>query len=151
MDPVHSNKATVSTLVEAPLGLVWTCWNEPEHIKQWYFASEDWHAPAADNDLQVGGRLKIRMEARDGSYGFDFEGTYADVIEQKRIHFVIADGRTVQVTFEPHDDAVRVTEVFELDSSHSPELQQQGWQSILDNFKRYTEALNRNSTHVETH
>ena len=131
---------TVQQVVHAPLEKVWNCWTRPEHITQWNHASPEWHSPRAENDLQAGGRFNFRMEARDGSMGFDFGGTYDAVTPQKQIAYTIADGRKVTVQFEPDGNGIRVTEQFEAEGTHSLEMQQAGWQAILDNFKAYTEA-----------
>lgn len=140
-----SEPITVKTFVNAPASTVWSAWNEPRHIINWYFASDDWHAPHAENDLTKDGNLKIRMEAKDGSSGFDFTGTYEEIEPRKFIAYKIADGRKVSVKFEDTGEGVNVTETFEAENVHSRELQQSGWQAILDNFKSYTESLVSNS------
>ncbi len=119
---------------------VWACWTEPAHLMQWNTASPDWHTPRATNDLREGGTFTARMEAKDGSMGFDFGGTYSKVTEHEEIAYTMGDSRTVHVLFAQEDDGVRVTETFEAESENPPERQRQGWQSILDSFKRYTEA-----------
>lgn len=134
-------KIAVEAVVKAPLGLVWSAWTEPAHITEWNAASDDWCSPRAENDLRVGGKFTARMEAKDGSAGFDFEGTYSLVEEGKRIEYVMADGRTVQISFVEEGDGVRITETFDTENENSAELQRAGWQSILDNFKKYTESL----------
>ena len=120
---------------------VWACWVQPEHITQWNQASADWHSPSAENDLRVGGQFCFRMEARDGSMGFDFRGTYQEVVPQERIVYTIEDGRKVDIRFTQEADQVRVVEMFEPENEHDPELQQAGWQAILDHFAQYTAAL----------
>lgn len=133
---------TISTLVAAPVQKVWNCWNEPEHIINWNQASPDWHAPSATNDLRPGGQLNCRMEAKDGSMGFDFIGEYTLVEAPNRLeYFMPGDGRKVQVSFESKGEETLVTESFEAEQEHSLELQEQGWSAILDSFKRYTEAI----------
>jgi uncharacterized protein YndB with AHSA1/START domain len=132
---------TVTALVDAPMERVWNCWVLPEHITQWNQASADWHSPAAENDLRVGGQFCFRMEAKDGSMGFDFRGTYVEVIPQERIIYTIEDGRKVDIRFTQEGDNVRVVEIFEAENENAPELQQAGWQAILDHFARYTVAL----------
>lgn len=132
---------TISADIHAPIEDVWTCWTEPTHITQWNHASDDWHSPSATNDLRVGGTFVSRMEAKDGSTGFDFGGTYTDVAIHERIAYAMDDGRTVTVDFHGHGDHTHITETFDPESSNSREVQQQGWQAILDNFKRYIEAL----------
>ena len=136
-----SSKITVETLVHAPLEQVWDCWTKPEHIVKWNAASEDWHTVRAENDLREGGVFNSRMEAKDGSAGFDFEGTYTTVVPQERLVYQLGDERTVEVTFEQQGDDVKVTETFDTEDVNSAELQRTGWQAILDEFKKYTEAL----------
>ncbi|MDO6392252.1 SRPBCC family protein [Pontibacter sp. BT731] len=131
---------TISANIQAPVAKVWQCWTEPQHITQWNNASADWYTPRAENDLRVGGTFLSRMEAKDGSMGFDFTGTYTDVQEHARIAYILEDGRTVTISFEPNGTETRLTEVFDADPSHSVEMQQAGWQAILDNFKNYVEA-----------
>ncbi|MBP5993611.1 MAG: SRPBCC family protein [Candidatus Moranbacteria bacterium] len=134
---------TVETVIAAPIEKVWMCWAEPEHITHWNFASDDWHAPSATNDLRVGGRFSYRMEARDGSAGFDFSGTYAVVEERQRIEYVMdgEDARKVSVEFAAHPDGCRVVETFETEETNPIELQRAGWQAILDNFKKHVLAV----------
>ncbi len=130
---------TVEATIDAPIEKVWEFWTTPEHIMQWNSASPDWHTPKAENDLREGGTFSSRMEARDGSVGFDFGGTYTTVIEHKEIAYTMSDGRKVRVTFDGQGDHTHVTETFDAESQNSPEMQKAGWQSILDNFKTYTE------------
>jgi uncharacterized protein YndB with AHSA1/START domain len=130
---------TVETIINAPLEKVWEYGNKPEHIKNWAFASDDWHSPSSENDLRTGGKFKTRMEAKDGSAGFDFEGTYTNVKENELVEFVMPDGRKVKVVYEQTPKGVRVTEIFDPESENPPEFQRQGWQAILDNFKAYVE------------
>lgn len=134
---------TVKNTVNAPVEKVWNCWTGPEHIKKWNNASEDWHTPQASNDLQVGGRFNVRMEAKDGSSGFDFEGIYDKVVVNECIEYKIADCRKVVITFKDKGDGTEVVESFDAETENTLELQRQGWQSILDNFKRYVEALGK--------
>ena len=131
---------TVTTLVEAAIEHVWECWTNPDHIMEWNHASDDWHCPAATNDLTVGGTFSSTMSANDGSASFDFEGTYTDIVEYERIEYSLADDRHISVTFEEEDDKIRVTEVFDAEGENPIEMQQAGWQAILDNFRDYTEA-----------
>jgi uncharacterized protein YndB with AHSA1/START domain len=131
---------TVSAIVAAPLAHVWKCWTSAEDVRKWNFASDDWHCPAAKNDLRVGGKFTYRMAARDGSAEFDFEGVYSIIDPQRRIEFSMSDGRKVIVRFEALGKATRVTESYDPESEHSGELQRQGWQAILDNFRKHTEA-----------
>ena len=136
----HPIIITIDATIEAPVEKVWKFWTEPLHITQWNHASPDWHSPSAVNDVKEGGHFAIRMEAKDGSMGFDFGGTYDIVREQAYLEYTMGDKRKVQVIFSPVGDSTRVTESFEAEQQHDPELQRAGWQSILDNFKKYTES-----------
>jgi len=135
-----SNLIMISATVHAPIEKIWEYWNSPEHIMEWNNASPDWHTPYATSDLQVGGKFTSRMEAKDGSFGFDFEGVYDEVETNKLIRYTIADGRKVTVVFELTSGAVLITERFEAENQHSIEMQQAGWQAILNNFKQYVES-----------
>ena len=130
---------TVTTKVNAPVETVWQVWTSPEHIVQWNNASEDWHTPKAENDLQVGGAFVYTMAARDGSMSFDFGGVYDEVVPHEVIAYTIADGRKVWIEFAEVEGQTLVKESFEAESTHSVEMQQAGWQAILDNFKNYVE------------
>jgi len=130
---------TVSATVEAPIEKVWEFWTVPEHIMQWNNASDDWHSPKSINDLRTGGKFLTRMEAKDGSMGFDFGGVYDVVIPNDKIEYTMGDGRKVVVDFTDNKNQTTIEETFEAESENSPELQQQGWQAILDNFKKYAE------------
>ena len=132
-------KITVETVVQASLDKVWKAWNTPEDIIQWNAASDDWHTPRSSVDLRPGGKIWARMEARDGSMGFDFEGTYTSVIDREFIEFTMPDSRSVAVKFEEAHGAVKITETFDADNEYPIEMQREGWQSILENFKRYVE------------
>jgi uncharacterized protein YndB with AHSA1/START domain len=140
MEAVNTTKITVETIVNAPVEKVWEYWNEPKHITQWCQASDDWHAPYADNDLSVGGKFKTTMAAKDGSFSFDFGGVYTKVEEYKAIEYTMSDGRKVQVSFSKEGNGIKLVETFDAENTHSVEMQQAGWQAILDNFKSYTEA-----------
>ncbi len=131
---------TVQTKIQAPIAKVWELWTLPEHITQWNTASEDWHTPYAENDLKVGGIFKSTMAAKDGSMRFDFIGTYSDVKEKNLIAYTMEDGRTAKVIFEDQGDHVEIRESFDPESQNSEAMQQQGWQAILDNFKKYVEG-----------
>jgi uncharacterized protein YndB with AHSA1/START domain len=133
-------KITVETIVKAPLDAVWAGWNDPEAIKQWNTASDDWHTPSARVDLREGGSFCARMEAKDGSMGFDFEGTYTRVVPHSLVEYRMSDGRTCRIEFKPDGGAVRVTETFDAESENPAEMQRQGWQAILDSFARHVEA-----------
>ena len=132
-------KITIETIVKADIEAVWNAWNNPDHIKQWNAASDDWHTTASTVDLQVGGKFSSRMEAKDGSMGFDFEGTYTRVIEKELIEYVLGDDRPVSISFHQEGGRVRIVETFEAEDEHSAEQQRQGWQAILDNFARHVE------------
>ncbi len=130
---------TISALVLAPLTRVWECWTGPEHIVHWNAASPEWHCPEARNDLRVGGAFSYRMEARDGSFGFDMAGAYDEVLPGARIAYTLEDGRPCTVHFATEGEGTRVTEVFAPEHQNSVDMQRQGWQAILDNFKAYCE------------
>ena len=136
----NNTSKTIETIVNAPIEKVWCCWTEPEHIKKWNNASEDWHTPKAENNLQVGGKFLLRMEAKDGSMGFDFFGFYTDVQINKHIAYTLEDDRKVEIFFIEEGNQTKVVETFETENINSTELQSAGWQAILDNFKKYTEA-----------
>jgi len=135
------NKQTiiVKRIINVPIEKVWQYWTEPEHIKKWNSASEDWHTTFAENDLRVGGKFLSRMEAKDGSVGFDFWGIYDEVKLYEIIESTLGDERKVKVTFVGKEEYTEVTESFEAEHINSIEMQQAGWQAILDNFKKYTE------------
>ncbi|REE05686.1 SRPBCC family protein [Marinoscillum furvescens] len=132
---------TVQTSINAPIASVWEKWNSPEAIMQWNQASPDWHCPTAEVDLRVGGKYKSTMAAKDGSMQFDFEGTYTKVIPNELIEHTMADGRKVRVQFEKAGESTRIIEEFEPETSHPVDMQRDGWQAILDNFKKHVEAL----------
>lgn len=132
---------TVTTDVRAPLDQVWSCWTSVEHVKKWNHASDDWHCPAAVNDLRIGGRFIYTMAARDGSLSFDFAGTYTEVVQGERIVSQLDDGRMLKVDFTATGpDCTRVTETFEAENENTLDLQRSGWQAILDNFRKEAEA-----------
>lgn len=129
----------IEQIVHAKLEKVWEFWTSPEHIVKWNAASDDWHTVKASNDLRIGGKLQARMEAKDGSMGFDFVGIYKDITTLKKLVFTLDDGRIVTVLFEDGKEGVKITEEFEAENDNSMEMQRQGWQAILDNFKKYVE------------
>ncbi|WP_250464168.1 SRPBCC family protein [Microbulbifer litoralis] len=133
-------KISIATEIEAPLDRVWNAWVTPEDITKWNFAISDWCCPRAEIKLEEGGQFSYRMEARDGSAGFDFEGIFTKVSPQKSIHFHLGDDREVKVEFTETGDGVRVTETFEAEDENSAEQQRQGWLSILNNFKSHVES-----------
>ena len=132
-------KITVETNVAAPIEKVWRAWTTPEDIKQWNAASDDWHTTAATVDLRVGGAFSSRMEAKDGSAGFDFAGTYTKIIPNERIECEFG-GRVLIVEFLPTKDGVTVRETFDAEDTYPAEKQREGWQAILDNFARHVKA-----------
>lgn len=132
-------KITVETLVDASVDKVWNAYTSPEAIKRWNAASDDWHTTESTVDLRVGGEFSSRMEAKDGSMGFDFAGTYTRVEPRESIEYNLGD-RTVTVAFEPGPSGVDVRVTFDAETTHSVEQQRDGWQAILDNFKRYVET-----------
>lgn len=133
-------KITVQAIVNAPIEKVWEYWTNPDHLMKWNAASEDWHTPKATNDLRVGGEFHATMAAKDGSAEFDFWGTYTEMVPMNRIAYTMGDGRTVEVTFTPKDGGVEVVEIFEAEQENSLEMQQGGWQAILNTFKHYVES-----------
>ena len=135
-------KITVETAVKAPIAKVWDAWNNPDDIKQWNAAQDDWHTTESEVDLREGGKFSARMEAKDGSTGFDFEGIYSRVLPKQKIEFLMSDGRKVRVEFVEQNGEVIVKETFDAESENPPEMQRQGWQAILDNFARHVEAKN---------
>lgn len=134
------NAITVEARVDAPLEKVWHDFTDPDAVMAWNAASDDWHTTRAENDLREGGSFTYRMEAKDGSEGFDFGGTYTAVEPERRIAYTMSDGRKVETIFEPEGDGTIITTVFEPETENTEELQRAGWQAILDNFKRYVEA-----------
>jgi uncharacterized protein YndB with AHSA1/START domain len=131
---------TIEAIINAPVEKVWEYWSKPEHITLWCFASPDWHAPHAENDLQAGGRFSTRMEAKDGSFGFDFWGIYDEVKSNELIAYTMGDGRKVSILFSTDGNTTKLVETFEAENENPVEMQRGGWQAILDNFKAYTEA-----------
>ena len=134
------NPITVEAHVHAPIEKVWNDYTNPEAIQEWNAASDDWHTTKAENDLRPGGSFFSRMEAKDGSAGFDFRGVYDAVVLHERIAYTMTDGRKVEVTFAPEGGGVKVVVVFDPETENAPELQREGWQSILDTFKKYAES-----------
>jgi uncharacterized protein YndB with AHSA1/START domain len=140
MKPEERSIITVETIINAKAETVWKCWTTPEDIIGWNNASDDWHTTRAENDLRAGGKFLSRMEAKDGSMGFDFTGVYTTVKINEKIEYSIIDGRNVKIDFAANGDVTKVTETFDAEGIHSIEQQRSGWQSILDNFKKYVEA-----------
>jgi uncharacterized protein YndB with AHSA1/START domain len=135
-----ATRITVAAEVNSPVSKVWEVWNAPDHIVKWNSADPSWHTPSSENDLRVGGKFKNRMEARDGSFGFDFEGTYDQVLPDKEISYTMGDGRKATTIFSERDGKTVVTTTFDPENQHDPEFQRQGWQAILNNFVHYVES-----------
>jgi uncharacterized protein YndB with AHSA1/START domain len=131
---------TVETSIEAPIEKVWEFWSKPAHIMNWNFASSDWCCPSVINDLRPNGEFNWRMEAKDGSIGFDFIGTYNQIKENELITYKMSDDRNVEIKFSASENGVKLTETFEAEGTNADELQRAGWQAILENFKKYVES-----------
>ena len=140
MNVQNKISVTVEVTVNAPIDKVWKYWNEPEHIKQWYQASEDWHAPYAENDFRVGGKFKVTMAAKDDSFSFDFEGNYLHIKPHSIIKYSLGDGRQVKIVFTGEGEKTTITETFDAEDQNPVDMQRGGWQAILDNFKKYAES-----------
>ncbi len=135
-----TSKITVETTIQAPIEKIWQYWTMPEHITKWCNASPDWHTPSATNDLREGGTFTTRMEAKDGSVGFDFGGTYTKIVPNEYIEYTMnSDERNVAITFTKEGDGYKVTETFDPENENPLEMQRAGWQAILDNFKNHVE------------
>ena len=131
---------TVESTIEAPIDMVWDFWTKPEHVMHWNFASNDWHCPNANSDFNIGGEFHYIMAAKDGSVEFDFCGTFTKIIDKTFIEIFLEDGRELNIQFESEGSSTKIIETFEPEEVNSMELQKQGWQAILDNFKSYTES-----------
>lgn len=140
MESTEKTVVTVWTIVNAPINVVWKNWTTSDEIIKWNNASDYWHTPRAENDLRAGGKFSYRMEAKDGSVGFDFWGIYDKVVINSQIDYTLGDGRKVKVIFGDLGLKTEVVETFEPETENSIEMQRSGWQAILDNFKKYTEA-----------
>lgn len=136
---MSATKITVEATIAADKDKVWECYTNPEHIIKWNFASDDWHCPTAENEMKVGGKYASRMEAKDGSWGFDFEAIYDEVLDNDSFVYTIADGRKVAVDFIDLGGKTKVSVAFEAENQNPVEMQKGGWQAILDNFKKYAE------------
>lgn len=140
---------SVATTVKALVEQVWEFWTSPDHIVHWNHASDDWRTTKAKNDLKAGGKFSARMETKDGSSGFDFEGIYDEVLPQERIEYTLTDGRKVTVDFKPQEGSTGIIENFEADNEYTPKMQKEGWQAILNNFKKYVELHKNQSENNE--
>ncbi len=136
---MERKKIHISTLIDAPVAQVWEAYNNPEDITQWNQASPDWHCPSSENDLRVGGTFKNKMAAKDGSFAFDFEGTYTAVALQQSLSYVLGDERTATVNFEDKNGKTQIDVDFDAESTNPEDMQREGWQAILNSFKQYVE------------
>lgn len=130
-------QVTIEATIQASLEKVWSVWTSPEHIVKWNAASDDWHTTKAENDLRVGGRFLSRMEAKDGSFGFDFTGTYDEVVQHELIAYTMEDGRKVRAHFSQSGKSTKIVSVFDAEQENPVDMQKNGWQAILDNFAKY--------------
>ena len=137
---MSATRVTIESTIAADKNKVWDYYTNPEHITKWNFAADDWQCPSAENDMRVGGKYAARMEAKDGSFGFDFEAVYDEVLDNEKFTYTIADGRPVTVNFDDLGDKTKVVVNFEAENQNPVEMQKAGWQAILDNFKKYTES-----------
>ncbi|MEZ4803081.1 MAG: SRPBCC family protein [Gelidibacter sp.] len=136
---METTKVTVETTVNAEPQKAWDYYTQPQHITKWNFASDDWCCPKAENDVRVGGKMNSRMEAKDGSFGFDFEGVYSEVKQHKKLAYALPDGRQVSTDFKEVDGKTKVTTVFDAETQNPVEMQKGGWQAILNNYKKHVE------------
>lgn len=137
---MNPSTITVKVTISSDEIKVWDYYTAPEHITQWNFANDDWCCPSVNNELSVGGKYVARMEAKDGSFGFDFEAVYNEVSLGEKLKYTMSDGRQVTVLFRPLSDAVEVKVTFDADNENPLDMQEAGWQAILDNFKKYVEG-----------
>jgi uncharacterized protein YndB with AHSA1/START domain len=138
---MNEAKIQIEAMIAASPEKVWACWTEPQHITRWNFAVEDWQCPRASNDLKVGGKYSARMEAKDGSFGFDFDAIYDEVSYLKTITYTMGDGRKATTKFQDLGGQTKVTTEFDAEKTNPAEIQRTGWQAILNNFKKYVESL----------
>lgn len=140
MKPNDKTPVIIAATINGSPEKVWHYWTEPDHITKWNQATDDWHCPEAENDLRTGGKYRARMEAKDGSIGFDLEAIYDEVINLKKITYTMSDGRQVTTTFEDLGDKTKITTAFEAEQDNPVEMQRDGWQAILNSFKEYAET-----------
>lgn len=133
-------RVVIKTSVQASIEKVWEYWTNPEHIKKWNFASDEWCCPRVTNILKPDEKFSWRMEAKDGSFGFDFEGVYTKIIDMERISYAMSDGRKVDIEFIQNVNEIEVRETFDAEGTNSDEQQRAGWQAILDNFRNYVDS-----------
>lgn len=138
---MNTTKITIESTIAADTKNVWDAYTSPSHITKWNFADDSWHCPRATNDLRVGGKYTARMEAKDGSFGFDFEAVYDEIVEGKKIVYTMPDGRQVITTFTQSDGKTEVVTTFDAENENPVDMQKMGWQSILNNFAKYVESL----------
>lgn len=136
---MEATKITIHATISAGIQKVWNYYTQPEHITKWNFASPDWHCPSASNDMRNGGKYTARMEAKDGSFGFEFEATYSEITENQKFVYIMPDGREVSVSINEDNHLTNITVCFDAETENSVELQREGWQAILNNFKNYVE------------
>lgn len=139
---MKGTKITIETTINADADKVWEFYTQPKHITKWNFASDDWHCPKAENDMKIGGTYSAQMEAKDGSFGFDFKAIYDEITPFEKIVYTIEDGRKVITTFEDLNGKTNVSTIFEAENQNPVDMQKAGWQAILNNFKRYVETSN---------
>jgi uncharacterized protein YndB with AHSA1/START domain len=137
---MKNSKISVEATIKANVQKVWDYWTKPEHITKWNFASDDWQCPKAENELKAGGKYYTRMEAKDGSFGFDFEAVYDEVLDRQKMTYTLTDGRQVTTFFESNDGVTNVKTIFDAEKENSVDMQRQGWLAILNSFKKYVEA-----------
>ena len=135
-----SQKVTITASINADAKKVWDYYTKPEHITKWNFADPSWQCPSASNDMRVGGKYSARMEAKDGSFGFDFEAIYSEIVTGEKFTYGMPNGREVSVNFKGNGNQTTVVVTFDPEDQNPIEFQKQGWQAILDNFKKYTET-----------
>lgn len=142
---MNTQKININARIRTPIATSWERWTNPDHITQWNFATPAWHCPRATNELQPGGRYYARMEARDGSVGFDFEGVYDVVTDYQHLRYTLANGRQVDTRFAEADGATIISLSVDAESENPIDMQREGWQAILDNFKSYAENDHRHA------
>ena len=136
---MEATKITIHVTISAGIQKVWNYYTQPEHITKWNFASPDWHCPSASNDMRIGGKYTARMEAKDGSFGFEFEATYSEITENQKFVYIMPDGREVSVSMNEDNHLTNITVCFDAETENPVDLQRAGWQAILNNFKNYVE------------
>lgn len=136
---MEATKITIHATISAGIQKVWNYYTQPEHITKWNFASPDWHCPSASNDMRIGGKYTARMEAKDGSFGFEFEATYSEITENQKFVYIMPDGREVSVSMNEDNHLTDITICFDAETENPVDLQRAGWQAILNNFKNYVE------------